>query len=156
VPRGRRVGVVQVVPRFPEAEQGEGPEVGRPVADGERRSPIMWHIELTDQVTWCSSETRTSPAQKNAVSAPAQDMVISPPITAGPTTETIVQTPEVLVRPEDVLVRQQVRRETLLVGHVPIEDPAHVCVPEPLASAATEVPKSHGECGSPSRSENAW
>ncbi len=27
---------------------------------------------------------------------------------------------------------------------------------KPLASATGEVPYSHGECGSPSRSENAW
>jgi hypothetical protein len=30
------------------------------------RSPIRWQIELTDQVTWCSTATRTRPAQKNA------------------------------------------------------------------------------------------
>ena len=49
------------------------------------RSPIMWQIELTDQVTWCSNAIRTSPAQKNADSAPAQDQVIRPPRTAGAT-----------------------------------------------------------------------
>ena len=35
------------------------------------RLPIVWQIELTDQVTWCDSATRTSRAQKNAVQAPS-------------------------------------------------------------------------------------
>jgi hypothetical protein len=47
------------------------------------RSPIMWQIELIDQVTWCSRPTRTSPAQKNAVSAPHHDQESSPPRAAG-------------------------------------------------------------------------
>ena len=34
------------------------------------RSPIMWQIEFTDQLAWWSSVIRTSPAQKNAVTAP--------------------------------------------------------------------------------------
>ena len=41
--------------------------------------PIMWQIELIDQVTWCSTAMRTSPAQNSAVSAPHQDQLISPP-----------------------------------------------------------------------------
>src|SRR3954451_23650680 len=45
--------------------------------------PIMWQIELTDQVTWCSTATRTSPAQNNAVTAPHQDQVSRPPSAAG-------------------------------------------------------------------------
>src|SRR5699024_9861046 len=28
-------------------------------------SPMVWQMELIDQVTWCSSATRTRPAQKN-------------------------------------------------------------------------------------------
>jgi hypothetical protein len=47
------------------------------------RSPIMWQIELIDQVMWCSTAIRTSPAQKNAVRAPQNDIVIRPPRTAG-------------------------------------------------------------------------
>ena len=35
--------------------------------DTNGRSPIVWQIELIDQVTWCSSATRTRDAQKNAV-----------------------------------------------------------------------------------------
>ena len=45
---------------------------------------MVWQIELIDQVTWCSSETRTSEPQKNAVAArPASDHVTRPPTTAG-------------------------------------------------------------------------
>src|SRR4051794_796073 len=40
------------------------------------RAPIMWQIELIDQVTWCRNDTRTRPAQKNAVTAPHHDQVI--------------------------------------------------------------------------------
>src|SRR6185295_15503447 len=47
------------------------------------RSPTMWQIELIDQVTWCSTATRTTPAQKNAVNAPHHDIVATPPIKAG-------------------------------------------------------------------------
>src|SRR6476620_4414392 len=47
------------------------------------RSPIVWQIELIDQVTWCSSETRTRDAQKKAVSAPCQLIDQSPPTMAG-------------------------------------------------------------------------
>ncbi len=42
------------------------------------RSPMVWQIELIDQVTWCRTHTRTSEAQKNAESAPAHDQVIEP------------------------------------------------------------------------------
>src|ERR1700712_5199853 len=51
------------------------------------RSPIMWQIELTDQVTWWSNAIRTRPAQKKQVSAPIQDIVSRPPMTAGPKIE---------------------------------------------------------------------
>ena len=54
------------------------------------RSPTTWQIELIAQVTWCSSEIRTSPAQKNALSAPCQDQVTSPPARAGASSEVIV------------------------------------------------------------------
>jgi hypothetical protein len=51
--------------------------------DSNGRSPIMWQIELTENVTWCNSATRTSPAQKKAVRAPCQLQEISPPRMAG-------------------------------------------------------------------------
>src|SRR4051812_26261117 len=45
--------------------------------------PNTWHTELIDQVTWCSSDTRTRLAQKKALSAPAGDQVTRPPIRPG-------------------------------------------------------------------------
>src|ERR1700739_287461 len=49
--------------------------------------PNVWQIELIDQVTWCSSVTRTRLAQKNAVIAACQDQTPAegqkPPATAG-------------------------------------------------------------------------
>src|SRR5436305_1685882 len=50
---------------------------GQKLADRSReaygRSPIMWQIELMDQVTWCSTAMRTREAQRKAVSAPVSD-----------------------------------------------------------------------------------
>src|SRR6266536_162528 len=50
--------------------------------------PNVWQIELMDHVTWCSAATRTSVAQKNAVTAPGQDIDHRPPIAAGSSSET--------------------------------------------------------------------
>src|SRR5690606_12715453 len=47
------------------------------------RSPNMWQIELIDHVTWCSTPTRTNPAQNRAVSAPHHDHDSRPPSVAG-------------------------------------------------------------------------
>ena len=49
--------------------------------------PKVWQTELMDQVTWCSRQTRTRLAQKNAVRAPASDIDHRPPIRAGPSSE---------------------------------------------------------------------
>src|ERR1700755_3512147 len=50
--------------------------------------PQVWQIELVDQVTWCSSVTRTRLAQKNASMARCQEKtpaeVQKPPARAGP------------------------------------------------------------------------
>ena len=120
------------------------------------RSPIMWQMELTDQVTWCSSAMRTRPAQKKQVSAPLHDMVIRPPITAGPKIETSVQTQKYLLcRAMSLSASRSGAKRCWLVESRSKIQPMWACQ-KPLASAATEVPYSHGECGSPSRSENAW
>ena len=71
----------------------------------------MWQIELIDQVTWCSTATRTSPAQKNAVSAPHQDIVIRPPITAGASRRDNGPEREQPADPDDVAVGEQVGGE---------------------------------------------
>src|SRR6201999_2978245 len=41
-------------------------------------SPQGWQIELIAQVTWCSSVTRTRPAQKNASIAACQEKTPGP------------------------------------------------------------------------------
>src|SRR5258708_91804 len=57
------------------------------------RLPKVWQIELIDQVMWCRKDTRTSPAQKNAISAPFQDIVQNPTMTAGATRLNPTSTP---------------------------------------------------------------
>src|SRR5690606_22423066 len=56
-------------------------------------SPKTWQIELIDQVTWWSRPMRTSEPQKNAVSAPCQDQVTRPPMTAGSAMEARASAP---------------------------------------------------------------
>ena len=90
--------------------------------------PIMWQIELIDQVTWCSAAMRTRPAQNSPGSAPHQDQLISPPSAAGAARVSTDQ---------------------------PRSQPMWACQ-KPRASAAAEVPYSQGECGSPSLSAKAW
>ena len=121
------------------------------------RVPIMWQIELTDHVTWCSTPMRTSPAQKNAVSAPHQDQLSSPPSTAGCGQAQRGPAGELAVDPDDVAVGQQVRGETRGVGLLAAgaSSPKWECQ-KPRATAAGLVPNSHGECGSPSLSVKAW
>jgi stearoyl-CoA desaturase (delta-9 desaturase) len=56
-------------------------------------SAFFWaglvRVALLHHVTWCSKAIRTRPAQKNADSAPAQDQVTNPAMTAGRPTERI-------------------------------------------------------------------
>src|SRR5262249_40384258 len=119
------------------------------------RSPIMWQMELVDHVTWCSTATRTNPAQKNAVSAPHQDQVINPPSTAGSTKVTVVHSTNIpLIRTMSLSANRSGANRSLLVTSSSNSQPMCACQ-KPLASAHGEVPNSHGECGSPSRSEKA-
>src|SRR5258708_32374692 len=53
--------------------------------------PATWQIELIDQVTWKKRPSRTIVAQKNAVSAPHQDIASSPPPSGGRSTDTATQ-----------------------------------------------------------------
>jgi hypothetical protein len=52
------------------------------------RCPTAWQMELMDQVTWCSSPTRTSEPQKKAVAAPCHDIDHTPPTTSGRASDT--------------------------------------------------------------------
>ena len=120
------------------------------------RSPIMWQIELTDQVTWCSTPTRTSPAQKNAVAAPHHDQLIRPPRTAGATRLTTVHTGNCrLIRAVSRSASRSGANRAGLVRSGRSIQPKWACQ-KPRATAAGVVPNSQGECGSPSLSVKAW
>ena len=58
------------------------------------RLPTTWQTEFTDQVTWCKSATRISPAQKNPATAPDQVPVTSPPMAAGTSSDAATSAPE--------------------------------------------------------------
>ena len=77
------VGVVELCQDSPIDRIASGQKLADLSLARNGRLPIMWQIELTDQVTWCRKLTRTRPAQKNAVTAPHQDQVITPPSAAG-------------------------------------------------------------------------
>ena len=120
------------------------------------RSPSMWQIELVDQVTWCSTAMRTRPAQKNAVNAPHHDRVTRPPMTPGRNSEMIVVSQNrPLTRTMSLSASRSGAKRCLLVKSRSNSQPMCACQ-KPLAIATGEVPNSHGECGSPSRSEKAW
>ena len=78
---------------------------------------------------------RTRPAQKNADSAPGQDQVTRPPMTAGSSDRGGHDQREELVDAPDVLVGHQVWGEPLLVGQLAVEQPADVGVPQSLGQA---------------------
>jgi hypothetical protein len=117
------------------------------------RSPSMWQIELIDHVTWCRTPTRTSPAQKNAVSAPHHDIVTRPPMSAGASRLTAVKSANSrLMRAMSRSASRSGVNRAAFVRSRPNSQPVCECQ-NPLASAAGVVPNSHGECGSPSLSE---
>src|ERR1035438_3616736 len=55
------------------------------------RLPVTWQMELMDQVTWWNRPTRTSVAQKKAVTAPGHDIDQTPPASGGRNTDTAAQ-----------------------------------------------------------------
>src|SRR5689334_9867529 len=120
------------------------------------RLPIAWQIELIDQVTWCSSPTRTSEPQKNAVSAPCQDQVISPPRAAGSSIESSTKAQKFLeIRTRSGSLSRSGAYLRWLVCSSSKSQPMCACR-RPLVRAPIELPYFHGLCGSPSRSENLW
>src|SRR5690606_8667508 len=116
----------------------------------------MWQIEFTDQVTWCSTHTRTNPAQNNAGTAPHHDHVMRPPSRAGRANGSSDHSGNRLLtlRMAGSLRRSGAKRSALLRSRLTTQ-PMWAC-PNPLAMAHGDVPNSHGECGSPSLSEKAW
>ena len=121
------------------------------------RSPIMWQIELTDQVTWCSTAMRTRPAQKKRSARRSRTGDQPADHGRARSIETIVQTQKYLSMPGDRPCRPAGRGRSA-AGWWCRGRRSSPCgrARSPWTSAATEVPYSHGECGSPSRSEKAW
>ena len=93
------------------------------------RFPIMWQIELVDQVTWCSAAMRTSPAQKNAVSAPHQDQVIRPPSRTG-MVRLRIDHPTFCCSPGGCQDRRAGRGRNGRYWSCPLKEPTEVGVPE--------------------------
>ena len=118
--------------------------------------PAMWQIELIDQVTWCSRPTRTSPPHRNAVSAPHHDQLSRPPSNAGTPRLTAVRSTNCrsTAATSRSASRSGANRRALVLSRSNSQ-PMWACQ-KPRARAAGPVPNSHGECGSPSLSENAW
>src|SRR3954451_2387284 len=120
------------------------------------RSPIVWQIELIDQVTWCSSAMRTRLAQKNAVSAPEIDQDQRPPMTAGARSETATSSGNIR---DTLTMSLSLSRSGAYCrcGVCSVSNNQPTCAwMKPLVSPASESPYFHGLCGSPSRSENLW
>ncbi len=123
--------------------------------------PQVWQIELVDQVTWCSSVTRTRLAQKNASMAACQDQtagpeVQKPPITAG-----------AMRLKATIAGNRRLTRWTFLSasrsganfsGEVWFGSNSHMMCAQirPLARAFASSPYFQGECGSPSLSLYLW
>src|ERR1700751_3372151 len=118
--------------------------------------PNVWQMELIDQVTWCSSATRTRLAQKKAVSAPWMDIPHSPPIRAGSRSETATSAGN---KRSTRRIRRSASRSgenfscEVLFG----SNSQPMCAyTRPLDSAFQSSPYRHGECGSPSLSLYLW
>ena len=151
---GRRGGVVPASPNDSSAS-GQKLAARSPLRVWNGRSPTTWQIELIEQVTWCASAMRTSPPQKNAVSAPCQDQVTSAGHGRGEQRRHR-QGHDHLVDAADVLVGEQVGSEPLAVRQAALEEPAAVRINQALGDAADAFLYRQGEWGSPSRSLKAW
>jgi hypothetical protein len=100
----------------------------------------MWQIELMDQVTWCRTATRTRPAQKKAVSAPHHDIVARPPIRAGVSRVTTVQSGNsALIRAMSLSASRSGAKRSALVRSRWNNQPRWAWK-KPLASATGVVP----------------
>src|ERR1700691_702214 len=118
--------------------------------------PKVWQIELMDQVTWCRNAIRTRLAQKNAVTAPCQDIDHSPPIRAGASREDVTSQGnhfEILEMSESA---SQSGQNFSCDVTVPSKSQPTWAKARPLLSAFQSLPNRHGECGSPSLSLYLW
>src|SRR5215469_18863785 len=112
--------------------------------------PNVWQTELIDQVTWCSRQTRTRLAQKNAVSAPASDIDHKPPIRAGPSSETATQSGKVLETRRMGGSASRSGQNFSCEVRFELNIQPMWAYRKPLVSAFQSLPNRHGEWGSPS------
>ena len=103
------------------------------------RLPTTWQTELIDHVTWCSSATRTRPAQKNADQAPVQLCVTSPPMSGRQGEAQEGPEAEQPAGDDQALVLEQVGGVALGVGLPAVEQPAQVRVEHALDQRAGVV-----------------
>src|SRR5580658_4630061 len=118
--------------------------------------PKVWQIELMDQVTWCRNATRTRLAQKNAVTAPCQDIDHRPPMRAGASSETATSAAK--LREIFAIFLSASRSGTNFSCEVwlPSNIQPMCAQARPLVSAFQSSPNRQGECGSPSLSLYLW
>src|SRR5229473_2691539 len=109
-----------------------------------------------DQVVWCSRQIRTRLAQKNAVSAPAQDIDHRPPIKAGASSVTATSpgNHREIARISVSASRSGQKRSCDVRSE--LNSQPTWAKASPLVSAFQSLPNRHGECGSPSLSLYLW
>ena len=129
--------------------------------DTQSVSPQVWQMELVDQVTWCSSVTRTRPAQKNISMAPCQDQTAAevfqkPPITAGASSVNRTITGKRLCTARTFL--SAIRSGAYFCFEVLFSSNSQrTCAQSsPLVRAFASSPYRQGECGSPILSLYLW
>src|ERR1017187_1474379 len=118
--------------------------------------PNVWQTELMDQVVWCSRQIRTRLPQKNAVTAPCQDIDHRPPIRAGPSKETATMAGNQRWAAEMSSSASQ-SGQNFWCEDTSRSNSQPMCAHTiPLVSAFQSSPNRHGECGSPSLSLYLW
>src|SRR6202034_3990617 len=118
--------------------------------------PKVWQIELMDQVMWCRNATRTRVAQKNAVTAPCQDMDHRPPVSAGASRETATSPGNHRETAATSGSASQSGQNFSSEVTSPSNSQPTCAKARPLVRAFQSFPNRQGECGSPSLSLYLW
>ena len=152
--------MVQVVPRLAERQDRQPPDVAGPVAAARTgRSPTTWQTELIDQVTWCSSATRTrrGPEERRQRALPGPGDQAADAAAGSGERERPPSSGKSLLDAAGRRVLQQVGGVAAAVGLLGGRT-ASPCARAtgPWPAPGRSSPYRHGECGSPSRSEKAW
>src|ERR1035437_2847250 len=118
--------------------------------------PKVWQTELMDQGVWCTRQIRTRLAQKNAVTAPCQDIDHRPPIRAGASSVTATSpgNHRETARISASASRSGQKRSCDVWSELNSQPTWEKA--SPLVSAFQSLPNRHGECGSPSLSLYLW